>query len=213
MKLKVCGITTVEQLAQLEALDVDYAGFIFYPKSKRYAFEKLQPYKKEIRNVDVKKVGVFVNADMGFLKSLITDLDLSAVQLHGDETPEYCAQLQMHVDIIKVFRISETIKDIDLLVEPFQLVCSYFLFDTDTTTYGGSGRRFDWTILKSARINKPFFLSGGIGPDDMGILKSFSHPFLYAVDVNSRFETAPGVKNMAKLKPFVTALKQPAWIK
>lgn len=213
MKLKVCGITTIEQLQQLQDLNVDYAGLIFYEGSKRYAWEKIQNEKFKIQNLAIKKVGVFVNADMGFLKSCVQDFGLSAVQLHGDETQDYCAALQNRVDVIKVFRISDKTGDVDALIEPFQDVCNYFLFDTDTTTYGGSGKRFDWTILEKATINKPFFLSGGISPDDMGILKSFEHSHFYAADVNSRFETAPGIKDLGKVKTFVTALKQSLWIK
>jgi phosphoribosylanthranilate isomerase len=97
------------------------------------------------------------------------------------------------------------------MIEPYQTVSDYFLFDTDTTMYGGSGRRFDWTILKKAAINKPFFLSGGIGPDDIDILKSFTHPYLNAVDINSRFEITPGIKDMDKLKTFLNDLKQPLY--
>jgi phosphoribosylanthranilate isomerase len=211
MKVKVCGITTLEQLKQLQELEVAYAGLIFYEGSKRFALEKLKNRKAEIKNLPIKKVGVFVNADMGFLKSCVQDFGLSAVQLHGDETPEYCKMLQKETTVIKVFRIHEDLKNIDTLLAPFQNVCDYFLFDTDTKSYGGSGKRFDWNILKTAEIKKPFFLSGGIGLDDMDILKSFQHPFLYAVDVNSRFETAPGMKDMTKVRTFLTTLKQPLY--
>ena len=212
MKIKVCGLTTIEQLQQLQHV-VDYAGLIFYEGSKRYAYEKLKDQEDVIKNLEIKKVGVFVNADMGFLKSCIQDFGLSAVQLHGDETPEFCATLQNEIDIIKVFRINDETKDVDALLHPFQQVSNYFLFDTDTKMYGGSGKRFDWTVLENANINKPFFLSGGIGPADMDILKSFQHPFFYAVDINSRFETTPGIKDIEKIKTFVSTLKQPTWIK
>jgi phosphoribosylanthranilate isomerase len=213
MKLKVCGITTVAQLQHLQELAVDCAGLILYEKSKRYAWGKLQAETLKVRNLSIKKVGVFVNADMGFLKSCIQDFGLAAVQLHGDESPEYCAALQKEIKVIKVFRIGDSANNVDTLLEPYQPVSDYFLFDTDTTGYGGSGKRFDWRVLQAAAINKPFFLSGGIGPDDMSILKSFEHPFVYGVDVNSRFETAPGIKDMEKVQAFVNALKQPSWIK
>lgn len=211
MKVKVCGITTLAQLNQLQGLAVDYAGLIFYEKSKRYAHEKLQAHATAIRELAIKKVGVFVNAGMDFLKSSIEAYGLDAVQLHGDETPEFCAALKNDVQVIKVFRINEATKDIDALVAPFQKVCDYFLFDTDTAGYGGSGNRFDWTLLEKAIIGKPFFLSGGIGTEDMGILKSFQHPFFYAVDVNSRFEQQPGLKNMVLVETFVNNLKQPLY--
>lgn len=208
MKVKVCGITTLKQLQQLQKLDVDYAGLIFYEGSKRYAHEKLYSLKSEIRALEIKKVGVFVNAGMGFLKSLIQYYRLDAVQLHGDETPQVCEELRKRTEVIKVFRVGNATKDIDKLIAPFQQVCDYFLFDTDTAAYGGSGKHFNWAILKKAAINKPFFLSGGIGPEDMGKLKRFKHPDLHAIDVNSRFEVRPGLKNMDAVKTFVNAFKQ-----
>jgi phosphoribosylanthranilate isomerase len=214
MKIKVCGITTVEQLKQLQDMNVDYAGLIFYPKSKRYAYEKLTAQKAEIRSLEIKKVGVFVNAGMGFLKSCIAEYGLSAVQLHGDETPEFCDALKNEIDVIKVLRIGNVALDIDERIRPFQNSCAYFLFDTDTAEYGGSGKRFDWTVLQEATIGKPFFLSGGIGPDDMEKVKRFSHPYFQAIDINSRFESTAGIKNMESVNEFVNQLKAPSlWIK
>ena len=207
MKLKVCGLTTPEQLQQLQEFGIDYAGLIFYEKSGRYAHEKLKPVQTEIKKIEIKKVGVFVNADMGFLKSLIAAYGLTAVQLHGDETPAYCSELNKVTDVIKVFRISDATSEIDAVVAPFQTAASYFMFDTDTKAYGGSGKRFDWTVLKNATIGKPFFLSGGIGPDDVTTLQQFQHPFLYAVDINSRFEIKPGIKDLAKVKTFANKFK------
>src|SRR5215218_9743579 len=179
MNLKVCGNTTVEQLQQLAALKIEYAGLIFYEGSKRYAYEKLHKNQAQIKALPIKKVGVFVNAGMGFLKSCIAGFGLDAVQLHGNESPDYCMELLKETLVIKVFRISEATTDIDALVAPFQSVCQYYLFDTDTAGYGGSGKHFNWALLKSAIINKPFFLSGGIGPDDATSVKTFEHPFFY----------------------------------
>ena len=214
MKIKVCGITTVPQLVQLQEMEVDYSGLIFYPGSKRYAHEKLKSKRAEIKELHINKAGVFVNAGMDFLKSCISDYGLSAVQLHGDETPEYCEALKGEVEVIKVFRIGDMTFDLDEQVKPFLNSCQYFLFDTDTAAYGGSGKRFNWSVLQNATIGKPFFLSGGIGPDDLEAVQQFSHPFLYAVDLNSRFETEPGVKDMERVKNFVNNLKAPSlWIK
>ena len=209
MKVKVCGITTAEQLQQLESLGVDFAGLIFYEGSKRYAHGKLSNKQSYIKDIGIKKVGVFVNADLDFINGLIQEYDLAAVQLHGDETPAFCNSLKDRIEVIKVFRISDTTSNLDALIAPFQESCHYFLFDTDTTSYGGSGKRFDWSVLESATINKPFFLSGGIGPDDMGILKSFKHPFLHAADINSRFETSPGIKDLELVKRFAHDLNNP----
>jgi phosphoribosylanthranilate isomerase len=214
MKIKVCGITTVEQLVQLQEGGVDYAGLIFYPKSKRYAHEKSKDQKAAIKNLNIRKAGVFVNAGLDFLKSCITDYGLSAVQLHGDETPEYCDALKGEVEVIKVFRIGDKAFDIDEQARLFENSCHYFLFDTDSAAYGGSGKRFNWAVLQNATIGKPFFLSGGIGPHDIEAVQQFRHPFLYAVDINSRFETTPGVKDMERVKSFVNNLKVPTlWIK
>ena len=205
MKIKVCGITGLEQLKQLQQLQVDYAGMIFYEGSKRYAVKGLQDQTPEIKKLGIKKTGVFVNADYKTILETIEAYGLDAVQLHGDETDEFCLELMDKAEVIKVFRISHQ-QNIDELVAPFQNVCHYFLFDTDTAAYGGSGKQFDWSVLKNASIGKPFFLSGGIGLEDVEKIKALKHPYLHAVDVNSRFETAPGVKDMIKVQQFVNTL-------
>lgn len=205
MKIKVCGITTIEQMQQLQDLGAEYAGMIFYEGSKRY-IGGIRKSKAEIRNTGIKKVGVFVNADFDTVVNAVNDYDLTAVQLHGDETDEFCLELMDKVEVIKVFRIADQI-DIDDLIAPFQNVCHYFLFDTDTASFGGSGQQFDWNILKNAAINKPFFLSGGIRLEDVAGIRSFRHPFLYAVDVNSRFEVQPGIKDMNKVALFIKAVR------
>lgn len=198
-------MTSLEQLQQLQQMGIDYAGLIFYQGSKRYAADKLDGQKSEIKNLEIKKVGVFVNADYQTIFNAIEDYGLGAVQLHGDETGEFCPGLMDKVEVIKVFRIADE-KNIDELVKPFQKVCHYFLFDTDTKSYGGSGQQFDWTVLQNAKVNKPFFLSGGIGLEDAEKVKAFHHPYLYAVDVNSRFETEPGVKDLKKVQEFINAI-------
>ena len=202
MKIKVCGITQLEQLQQLQELGVDYAGMIFFEGSKRYAGEALKDDREAIRSLAIKRVGVFVNTELEVIQQAIADYGLSAVQLHGDETDEFCLELMDKVKVIKVFRIGGEVA-IDALTEPFLNVCHYFLFDTDTSSYGGSGKQFDWSVLQEASIGKPFFLSGGIGPADVEKVKIFQHPFFYVVDVNSRFETEPGVKDMEKVKQFI----------
>jgi phosphoribosylanthranilate isomerase len=206
MKIKVCGITSIEQMRELQQLGIDYAGMIFYEGSKRYAKEKLAGSKSEIRDIEIKKIGVFVNADFEFISKTIVEFGLNAVQLHGDETDEFCMDLMDRTTVIKVFRIADQ-TDIDALVEPFKNACHYYLFDTDTTMYGGSGKQFDWNILQKAKVDKPFFLSGGIGPADVEKIRGFKHPCLYAVDVNSRFETSPGIKDLVAIKQFSKELK------
>jgi phosphoribosylanthranilate isomerase len=205
MKIKVCGITSLEQMQQLQQMGIDYCGMIFYEGSRRFAGPKLDALRSEIRVASIEKVGVFVNADYDTIIKAVKDYGLTAVQLHGDETDEFCLELRDQVQVIKVFRMADQ-DDIDKLVAPFQNVSHYFLFDTDTKAYGGSGKQFDWSVLENAKINKPFFLSGGIGPDDIAKVKAFHHPYLYAVDVNSCFETAPGIKDMQRVQEFANTL-------
>ena len=192
-------------MQQLQQFGVDYTGMIFYEGSSRFVGDKLETQRPEIRKLGIRKTGVFVNANYETIVKAVEDYGLAAVQLHGDETDEFCLELMDKVSVIKVFRISEQ-KDIDELTAPFQNVCHYFLFDTGTTGYGGSGRQFNWSILEKAKINKPFFLSGGIGAEDVDKIRNFHHPYLYAVDINSRFETAPGIKDMIKVQQFLKAL-------
>lgn len=250
MKIKVCGITSWEQMQQLQQIGIDYCGMIFYEGSKRFVGQKLEEEKGVIRKSAIEKVGVFVNADYETILRAIEDYGLAAVQLHGDETDEFCLELMDKTKVIKVFRIADQ-TNIDELIAPFQDVSHYFLFDTaspapseggenraqpllkqeadigaDTSksevgavggpslregsgmgqVFGGSGKQFNWSVLENAKINKPFFLSGGIGPDDVEKIRAFHHPYLHAVDVNSCFETAPGVKDMQEVQKFATGL-------
>ncbi|HMW25091.1 MAG TPA: phosphoribosylanthranilate isomerase [Ferruginibacter sp.] len=208
MNIKVCGITELKQLQQLDGLDVDFAGLIFYKDSPRYAGDKLSGKDLKNADFDLKKVGVFVNPEMIDVLDAIDEYGLEVVQLHGDESPEMCEDLSTEVEVIKAFRISGD-EDIDELVAPYDAVCDYYLFDTGglQESIGGTGKQFDWSILSKAKIEKPFFLSGGIGPEDADKLKKFRHPDFYAVDINSKFEKEPGVKDMAKLLQFKQSLK------
>jgi phosphoribosylanthranilate isomerase len=205
MKIKICGNTSVEQLKQLQDLGADYAGMIFYERSKRYFGERIKNEKLEIKNLEIKKIGVFVNADFETIINAIEDYGLYAVQLHGDETDEFCLELMDKVQVVKVFRISGQ-ENINELIQPFENVCHYFLFDTDTSAFGGSGKQFDWTILQNAQINKSFFLSGGIDLDDVDKIKKFQHSNFYAVDINSKFEKDPGNKDMNKVQQFINGM-------
>ncbi len=208
MNIKVCGITQLKQLQQLDGLNIEFAGLIFVKDSPRYVGDKLD--KDAIKNADfdLKKVGVFKNPEMIDVLDAIDEYGLDAVQLHGDETPEMCEDLSSEVEVIKVFNIDETTTDIDALVADYDAVCDYYLFDTKADgESGGTGKQFDWKVLSKAKIEKPFFLSGGIGVDDTDKVKRFKHPDYYGVDVNSKFEKEPGVKDMAQVLLFKQKMK------
>jgi len=210
MNIKVCGITQFKQLQQLDALNIDYAGLIFYKDSPRYMGDKIAGKQIKDADFDIKKVGVFVDPGYSELLDAIDEYGLDIVQLHGNETPEMCEELSGEVEVIKAFRIAgnESI-DIDEMVADYDEVCDYYLFDTAglKESFGGTGQQFDWGVLKKAKIEKPFFLSGGIGPDDAGKVKAFTHPDFFAVDVNSKFELSPGLKDMASILKFLQAFK------
>lgn len=208
MNIKVCGITELKQLQQLDGLEFDFAGMIFYPESPRFIGEKMS--KKEIKNADfdLKKVGVFVDPEMIDVLDAIDEYGLDVVQLHGTESPEMCEDLSSEVEVIKVFSIRENDADIDTIIADYDAVCDYYLFDKATDyRIGGTGQQFDWNILKNAKIEKPFFLSGGIALEDVAKVKAFKHPDFFGIDINSRFETEPGIKDMAKLLQFKLAMK------
>jgi phosphoribosylanthranilate isomerase len=209
MKIKVCGITSFEQLQQLQALGVDYAGMIFYEGSKRNAIHKLNSEKDLIKNASINKVGVFVNADYETIIKTIDDYGLFAVQLHGDETDEFCLELMDLVKVIKVFKLKDQ-PNIDELIESFQNVCHFFLFDTssgDEGVHGGTGEKFDWDLLSKSTIKKPFFLSGGIAPEDAEKVQAFKHDYLYGIDINSRFEKEPGIKDINLIENFIKEVR------
>ncbi len=201
MKLKVCGITQAEQLRQLDELDVDFAGLIFYAQSARYVLNKLKG--KEVQNLklSLKKVGVFVNASEEDIMTQLEQYRLDIIQLHGDETPSFCKHISNYVSVTKAFRITKrNEQNIDWMIKPYEEFCDFYLFDTNRKgAYGGTGEKFDWEILKDHKINKSFFLSGGIGANDIGKIKVFDHPFFYAVDVNSKVEIEDGIKDIAAI--------------
>ena len=208
MNIKVCGITTLKQLQQLDGLNVDFAGFIFHKDSPRSMGEKLAASDVKGSDFDLKKVGVFVNPEMIEVLDAIDNYGLDVVQLHGDETPEMCDDLSSEVEVIKVFSIANDTKNIDELVAAYDGVCDYYLFDNKPEAgFGGSGQKFDWKKIAGSKIEKPFFLSGGIGPDDARLLQTFKHPDYFGADLNSLFEKEPGIKDMAMVLKFLHGLK------
>ena len=198
MKLKVCGMRSPNNIINLAKIMPDYMGFIFWENSKRFVSNSTPDLGET-----VKKVGVFVNARLDYIQKCIEAHKLNAVQLHGNESPEQCGELgEIDVEDIKAFTVQKKFDFNKILV--YESVCDYFLFDSKGELPGGNGLHFDWTVLKNYPSKKPFFLSGGIGPSDCVAIASIiklNLP-LYAIDVNSKFETEPGFKNIQSIKDF-----------
>ncbi|WP_459684883.1 phosphoribosylanthranilate isomerase [Viscerimonas tarda] len=207
MMIKVCGMKYPENIRQLASLPIDLMGFIFYPRSPRYV-AGLEPGVLAAIPDRIKKVGVFVNEQPDRVFACMEKYKLDYVQFHGNESVDWCRLTKARypaVKIIKAFNVSGA-SDFEK-TEAYSSVCDYFLFDTKTSQHGGSGQKFDWTILDAYRGNLPFFLSGGLSADDAELVKSLKHPKLYALDLNSKFETAPGLKDIALLGEFINRLK------
>src|SRR6478672_10986250 len=190
MRIKVCGMTMLEQVEQLPGIGATFAGFIFYPKSQRYVFRHMT--SAQIKKINtINKVGVFVNASVEEVLLMVDECRLHMVQLHGDESPKYCERIADYVSVVKAFRVSEN-DSIEWMIRPYMDMCDMFMFDTMGAGYGGTGKKFDWNTLKGTTIGKPFFLSGGIQPEDTQALKEFAKEpvakALFAVDINSKFE-------------------------
>ncbi|MEK8180674.1 phosphoribosylanthranilate isomerase [Flavobacterium buctense] len=205
-KIKICGMKFPENISEIAALQPDYLGFIFYDKSPRNFENAIPELDKSIQ-----KVGVFVNATFEEIQEKITTHKLDSVQLHGEESPELCLLLQQNkLKVIKSFNIDNTF-NFNSLNNYFNC-CNYFLFDTKGANYGGNGTSFDWRILERYYLNKPYFLSGGIGQESLKDLKIFFQKDYakkcLAIDLNSQFEIEPGHKNPDTLKTFIQNLKQ-----
>jgi len=206
MKIKVCGLTLKENIHDVAGLGPDLMGLIFYPRSPRYVVGKLEPFDLAGLPAGVLKAGVFVNADIKEMIAIFRKYDLDLLQLHGDESPELCKELKdKGIQIIKAFNLYEGFNFAS--VNDYIPFCRYLLFDTHSGQKGGSGRKFNWKIISDYTLDHPFFLSGGIAPGDAGELLSFHHPSLAGVDVNSRFENSPGIKDIGKLKVFINELR------
>jgi len=198
MKLKICGMREPENIVAIAALAPDYLGFIFWAPSSRYVNQSTPTLTEEI-----KKIGVFVDATLDYIETIIKEHQLQAVQLHGNETSAYCKQIQyLGVEVIKAFSIQNDFDFSEL--KAYENSCDFFLFDTKGELPGGNGYCFDWSILKAYPSKKPFFLSGGIGIENVEELQKLLKTNLpiYAIDVNSKFESAPGIKKVNELRQF-----------
>jgi phosphoribosylanthranilate isomerase len=202
-------MTKLDQVRQMDAMGVEFAGFIFYPKSPRFVKKfNLSALDVKKEKLNINRVGVFVNEKSEEVLKTVDQWRLHMVQLHGDESPKYCEHISNHVTTIKAFRIGPG-ENVEWKIYPYIDVVDMFLFDTVGVNFGGNGQQFDWNLIGNARINKPYFLSGGIGPEDTEAVKTFAagQKNLFAVDVNSKFEVSPGVKDLASVEKFLKDLK------
>lgn len=198
--IKVCGMRNDANIEAVEALGVDLMGFIFYPKSPRYVASRPQ-----YMPTGVDRVGVFVNESEATIVERIAEFGLDYVQLHGGESPQFCTLMREHgVKVIKAISVAS--RDDMQRVEEYDGVCDVLLFDTKCDGYGGSGESFDWSILADYMGATPFMLSGGIGLDNIGELVKFDHPKLMGYDLNSRFESAPAMKDISLLNRFLAEI-------
>lgn len=199
LKIKVCGMKYPDNIAALSAMKPDYIGFIFYPPSKRFIGLDFQ--KSDLKDVDkeINKTAVFVNAHLHEVIEFSNLYGFKTLQLHGNETPEFCKELMdQGFKIIKAFGINNSF-DFQVL-EQYTNSVDFFLFDTKTEEHGGSGKTFGWDLLNNYHLDKPFFLSGGLSLDNLTSITEIENPYFYGVDLNSKFEVEPGLKNIEKLE-------------
>ncbi|SDQ06073.1 phosphoribosylanthranilate isomerase [Chryseobacterium soldanellicola] len=208
MKLKVCGLTQIDQIHELISMETDFLGFIFYEKSPRYALNHLS--LEDISKLNHKgKIGVFVNEELDKIIEIAGKANLNFIQLHGDEDENFISELREKLKpetgIIKVIRIGnrtlEAGNEIQQKVNQQLKTSNYFLFDTDSKAFGGTGKQFDWTLLNEIEIPLPYFLSGGISDENIDQIKILTQkPF--ALDINSKFEIEAGFKDVNKIREF-----------
>ena len=201
--IKVCGMREAENIREVEALGINLMGFIFWPKSSRYVSER-----PAYLPTQCKRVGVFVNEDAETIKRIAEDYALDYIQLHGSESSDYIHALRVDggfAAVIKAFNIATT-ADLET-TKPYEDLVDYFLFDTKGKSVGGNGEKFDWSVLADYVGETPFLLSGGIGPDDAARVKAFHHPKCIGIDLNSRFELFPALKDINKLREFIKEIR------
>lgn len=211
MIVKVCGMRDVQNIRDVEALGIDMMGFIFWPRSSRYVGQSDLGYRPCCQ-----RVGVFVDEAISQVCRIAADFALDYIQLHGSESPQYLSDLRTACSasgcataaprLVKAFNISAA-DDLAQTADYFGLA-DLFLFDTKGKSVGGNGEKFDWSVLSSYDGDTPFLLSGGIGPHDASLINAFHHPRCIGIDLNSRFETAPGLKDVDALRKFLEELNR-----
>ncbi|GAB3981206.1 phosphoribosylanthranilate isomerase [Spirosoma terrae] len=206
MKIKVCGLRDAENLKEIAALGPDFVGFIFYDQSPRFVGDDLNEDVVKSLPRSIRKVGVFVNASPDYILRNVKKYDFQYVQLHGNETPDYCRSLRNRgISLIKAFRVDESFNF--SMLNNYKAHCDFFLFDAKGDQPGGNGITFDWSILRRYDNEKPFLISGGIGLDNLDQLDQLKGMKLYGVDVNSQVEVSPGVKDVAKVKELIDRVR------
>lgn len=206
LKVKVCGMRDPENIAGVAACNPDFMGFIFYAKSTRFVGYQPKSLVLDVIPESIQKVGVFVNETTEQILEVSRTWQLQVIQMHGQETPESCKQIQESgLTIFKAFSIDENF-NFDALAA-YENCCDYFLFDTKGHLPGGTGHKFNWQLLQNYLGKTPFFLSGGIGPDDIESIRKFEHPMLYGLDINSGFEISPALKDVEKVQIFISEIK------
>ena len=204
MKIKVCGLRDPRNIAALARLRPDYMGFVFYAPSPRYA-DELPPEALDGLSAEICRTGVFVDATEETIRATARRYGLGAIQLHGAEPPALCRKLGKEYTVIKAFGIGDR-NDLER-TDAYEGTCDYYLFDTRTAARGGSGRKFDHTLLQSYRGDTPYLLSGGLGPEDAPVLARSGDPRCAGLDLNSRFETSPGIKDILQVERFMKTIK------
>jgi len=203
--VKVCGMKYPDNIREVAALKPNFIGFIFYPKSPRYA-EPLDDATLKALPKSIKKIGVFVNENLENILTIAYKYKLDGVQLHGTELVEMCKELKLAgYIVIKAFPIAEAYNF--KVTKEYEGACDYFLFDTKTDAYGGSGLKFNWTMLDEYVGDTPFLLSGGIAADDAKAILKIEHPKFAGIDLNSKFEIKPGLKNVNLLNSFLREIR------
>ncbi|MDD4191062.1 MAG: phosphoribosylanthranilate isomerase [Mangrovibacterium sp.] len=206
MKIKVCGMRDPENIGQVCEAGPDFLGFIVHRASPRDVGENPDPAIFDRIPAHIRKTGVFVDKECASLIRFCKKYGFFAAQLHGNESPRDCGAVRKSgLTVIKAFSLHEAF-DFRVL-ERYAETADFFLFDTKGGLRGGTGLKFNWQILGRYRLAVPFFLSGGIRPDDAGALRKLSHPKLYAIDINSGFETAPALKDAGKVSRFIEEIK------
>lgn len=207
MFVKVCGMRDGLNIRQVAELKPELLGFIFYPVSKRYVGADFDKSLLPPSDSNIRPVAVFVNEKLEEVQRIIEHYGFKTVQFHGSESPEYCAHFKKRdIIVFKAFGLHAAFNW--EILTPYQLVCDYFLFDTSTTGYGGSGEKFEWELLDHYPLEHPFILSGGIRVEDSRQIRTIKHRWLAGVDINSRFELSPGVKNVDLVKKFMKSLNE-----